>query len=73
MKKILPVAFALAVAGVCCVAAGSFCLFYYTRYQSAVTELESRINSFDMRLATLEAHRSRELSPDRQRWAATST
>ena len=31
-----------------------FCHFYYTRYQSAVTEFDIRINSFDMLLAKLE-------------------
>jgi len=63
MKKIAPLVLALAVPGVCCVVAAYFCHFYYTLYQSTVTELESRINSFDMRLATLEAHKSRELTP----------
>lgn len=43
--------------------AAYFCHFYYTRYRNSVTELESRINGFDMRLATLEAHKSRELTP----------
>jgi hypothetical protein len=64
--------FAFAVAGVCLVVAAYFCHFYYTRYQSTVTELESRISSFDMRLATLEAHKSRELTPVRV-WAVVST
>lgn len=47
------------------VVAAYFCHFYYTRYRSTVTELESRINGFDMRLATLEVHKSRELTPIR--------
>lgn len=63
---------ALTVAGVCLVVAAYFCHFYYTRYQSAVTELESRINSFDMRLATLEGHKARTLTPVRV-WAVIST
>src|SRR5512133_1206454 len=63
MKKIAPPILVLTVSGVCCVVAAYFCHFYYTRYQSTVTELESRVNSFDMRLATLEGHKSRELTP----------
>jgi len=63
MKRVIPLVLALTITGVCCVVAAYFCNFYYTRYQSAVTELESRINAFDMRLATLEAHKSRELTP----------
>jgi len=62
MKKAISF-FALPVAGVCCVVAAFFCQFYYTRYAGAASELESRINSFDMRLATLEGHKSRELTP----------
>jgi hypothetical protein len=71
MKKAMSY-FALTVAGVCCVVAAYFCHFYYTRYQSTVTELESRINGFDMRLATLEGHKSRELTPVRF-WGVIST
>ena len=54
------------------VVAAYFCHFYYSRYQSVVTGLESRINFFDMRLATLEGHKSRELTPVRV-WAVIST
>ena len=64
--------FALTVAGVCLVVATYFCHFYYTRYQNTVTGHESRINSFDMRLARLEGHKSRELTPVRI-WAVIST
>jgi hypothetical protein len=64
--------FALTLGGVCWVVAAYFCHFYYTRYHEAVTDLEHRINSFDMRLATLEAHKSRELTPVRV-WAVIST
>jgi hypothetical protein len=63
MKKIAPLVLALTISGVCCVAAAYFCHFYYTRYQGTVSELESRIGSFDMRVARLEAHKSRELTP----------
>jgi len=63
---------ALTVAGVCLVVAAYFCHFYHTRYQSTVTDLESRINSFDMRLATLEGHKARTLTPVRV-WAVIST
>src|SRR5258708_39571413 len=71
MKKAISYA-ALMIAGVCLVVAAYFRPFYYPRYQSTVTELDSRINSFDMRLATLEAHKSRELTPVRV-WAVIST
>lgn len=64
MKKAISF-LALTIAGVCMVVAAYFCHFYYTRYQSTVTELESRINGFEMRLATLEVHKSRELAPVR--------
>ena len=72
MKRFLPLVLALTIAGVCCVVAAYFCQFYYSRYHSAVTDLESRINSFDMRLGRLEAHKSRELTPVRV-WAVIST
>jgi hypothetical protein len=62
MKKAITF-LALTLAGVCLVVAAYFCHFYYSRYQSAVTELEGRINSFDLRLASLEGHKSRELTP----------
>lgn len=62
MKKV--VAFvAWTGAGVCIVVAAYFCNFYYTRYQNIATELDSRINSFDRRLATLEGHKARQLTP----------
>ena len=72
MKRILSLTFALTVTGVCWVVAASFCLFYYTRYQNTVTELETRINGFDSRLAALEAHKCRELTPVRF-WGVIST
>jgi len=62
MKKAITY-FILILAGVSLIAAAYFSHFYYTRYQSTVTGLEGRINSFDMRLATLEGHKSRELTP----------
>jgi hypothetical protein len=71
MKKAISF-IALTIAGVCIVAAAYFCHFYYSRYLSVVTELEGRISSFDMRLATLESHKSRELTPVRF-WAVIST
>jgi hypothetical protein len=72
MKKIVPLGVAVAIVAACLMVAGYFCQFYYTRYQSTVTELESRINSFDMRLGRLEAHKSRELTPVRV-WGRIST
>jgi hypothetical protein len=72
MKKVIPLAFALTIAGVCCVVAAYFCQFYYYRYHDAATGLESRINSFDMRLSRLEAHKSRDLTPVRV-WGMIST
>ena len=39
MKKIIPLAVALTIVGVCCVVAGYFCQFYYSRYHDAVTGL----------------------------------
>jgi hypothetical protein len=64
--------FALTVAGVCWVVAAYFCQFYYTRYQSTVTSFENQISSFEIRLAELEKHKSRELTPVRA-WAIIST
>ena len=72
MKRILTLTTALTIAGVCCVIAAFFCQFYYSRYESTVTDVESHLNSFDMRLATLEGHKSRELTPVRV-WAVIST
>jgi len=54
---------ALTVADVCCVVAAYFCHFYYSLYRDAVTHLEWRMAVFDMRLAELEAHKSRQLTP----------
>jgi|ERR1051326_50979 hypothetical protein len=71
MKKVATFV-ALTVAGVCCVLAAYFGHFYYVRYQTTVTEVESRINGFDSRLAILEGHKSRELTPVRV-WAVIST
>jgi hypothetical protein len=62
MKRAIPF-IALAVAGVCCIVATYCCHFYYNRYQTVVTELEGRINGFDMRLATLESYKPRHLIP----------
>jgi hypothetical protein len=65
MKK--AVSFVLfALAGVCCVVAAYFCQFYYSSHHNDATKLESmesRMNYFDVRLAELEAHKSRELTP----------
>src|SRR6266568_4881212 len=72
MRNIFPVAVALTIAGMCCVFTAYFCQFYYTRYQGIVSESEYRINRFDMRLGTLEAHKSRELTPVRI-WGMIST
>jgi hypothetical protein len=72
MKKALPFLIALMISGVCCLVAAYFCHFYYTLYRNTATELEYRINSFDMRLATLEAHKSRELTPVHV-WGVIST
>jgi hypothetical protein len=69
-KAITPIV--LTGSGVSILIAAYFCHFYYTRYQTTVTQLESRINSFDMRLATLEAHKSRQLTPVSV-WAVIST
>jgi len=71
MKKSLLVT-ALSISAVCCVVAAYFCQFYYTRYRNTVTELEYRINAFDTRLTTLEAHKSRELTPVHV-WGVIST
>ncbi len=62
MKRAIPL-IALAVAGVCCIAAAYFCQFYYSRYQTVVTQLEDRINSFDMQLARLESEKPKHLIP----------
>jgi hypothetical protein len=62
LKRAIPF-FALAVAGVCCIVAAYFCHFYYTRYQAVVTELERRIDGFDMRLARLEGYKPKHMIP----------
>ena len=51
VKRMLPLAIALAVAGVCCVVAACFCHFYYTLYRHASTELE---RSVDGRISQLQ-------------------
>jgi len=74
MKKAIPFV-ALTAAGICMVVTAYFCQFYYTRYQNAenaLARLESRINYFDNRLNTLEAHKSRQLTPVRF-WGVIST
>lgn len=63
MKKFIPLVLALTISGVCCVVAAYFCHYYYTLHENTVTGVESHLSSFDMRLATLEAHKSRELTP----------
>ena len=52
--------------------AAYFCQFYYYRYQTVVTELESRINGFDDRLARLESYKPKHLIPS-YAWAEIST
>jgi hypothetical protein len=64
--------FNFAITGFVGVMTAYFCHYYYTLYHNTVTDLEHRINGFDMRLATLEAHKSRELTPVRV-WAVIST
>jgi hypothetical protein len=71
MKKTISFV-ALTAAGVCLVVAAYFCHFYYYRYQNVVTGLESSISFFDARLARLESHKSRELTPVSV-WAVIST
>ena len=71
MKKAISF-LAFAVAGIACLVAAYFCHFYYHLYRDAVTGLESRVNGFDMRLATLEGHKTRELTPIRV-WGIMST
>jgi hypothetical protein len=44
MKRILPVAAALTLAGVCCILAAYFCHFYYTLYQQTHTELQVNLD-----------------------------
>ena len=45
MKRILPFAVVLTVAGVCCIVSAYFCHFYYTLYRHASTELEQSVDS----------------------------
>ena len=45
MKRILPVAIAITLAGVCCIVAAYFCHFYYTLYRNAPTDLEQTVDS----------------------------
>jgi hypothetical protein len=66
MKRIAPFAVVLTIARVRFIVAAYFCHFCYMRYRDTVTELENRINAFDMRLATLEGHKSRELTHERR-------
>ncbi len=61
MKRIIPLAVGIAIVGISCIVAAYYCHFYYTLHRDEVIELESRINSFDQRLARLEAHKARNL------------
>ncbi len=63
MNRFLPLAVALAVAGTCCVIAAYFCHFYYTLYRGAVSDVERQMGYFEQRLAALETHKSRDLTP----------
>ncbi len=45
MKRTLPIAVAVTVAGVCCIIAAYFCHFYYTLYRQASTDLERSVDS----------------------------
>ena len=54
---------ALTFAGMCLVVTTYFSHYYYALYQTASTDQKSQLEQFDMRLATLEAHKSRELTP----------
>lgn len=72
MKKFVSY-LALCFAGVCCVVAAYFCHYYYTLYRASSTALEARIHDFDMRLAHLEAHKARELTPEHFRGIISTT
>ena len=52
--------------------AAYFCQFYYHRYKTLTTSLEGHVSSFEQRLASLENHKSRELTPVRV-WGKIST
>ncbi|HSH95841.1 MAG TPA: hypothetical protein VK968_16975, partial [Roseimicrobium sp.] len=58
MKKLISFS-ALTLAGVVFTVSIYFCAFFYNRYHNGVTELEVRINSFDMRLDKLEGHKAK--------------
>lgn len=62
----------LTLAGICCIVAAYFCQFYYHRYKTLTTSLEGHVSSFEQRLASLENHKSRELTPVRV-WGKIST
>lgn len=72
LRRVVPLAVALTISGVFCVVAAYFCHYFYSLYRNSVTELESRIQTFDHRLGALEAHKARELTPVRV-WGMIST
>jgi hypothetical protein len=64
---------ALTAAGVCLIVSAYFCQFYYSRYRDVTSRLEGSVSYFGERLAILEAHKSRELTPVHVRgWISTA-
>jgi len=70
MKRIIPVAIAVLLVGLCFIAAGYFCHYYYTLYRYTALQLkgalESRVDSMEGRVGRLEAQ-PRQLIPEHVR------
>jgi hypothetical protein len=63
MKKVIFFA-TVTLAGIFCLVVAYFCHFYYFRYKGDMAaRVEGSLNSFEMRLSRLEAHKARELVP----------
>lgn len=69
MKRIIPIAVAVLIVGLCLLVAAYFCHYYYTLNQYTALQLkgmlESRIDSLEGRAGRLEAHKPRHLIPIR--------
>lgn len=72
MKRLMASTVAVTFAGVCCAISVYFSALYYHRHKNDSTLVQSYIPAFDMRLGRLEAHKARELRPERY-WGIIST
>lgn len=75
MKRVLPLAIALTVAGVCCIVAAYFCHFYYTLYRNASTQLEQSVDSRikELQFEVQRLAKQRHFAPMRVRAVISTT